>query len=166
MKTKIKNKKTKQVRRTKTNKSARKNSKPKAAKKYPAYILGIVLAVFLFAESALVLNATPKDWQAGASVLDVSSGITSMVSDLKVAATPVEFTVVSVQEFYNQSAIAMAQLLDGSNVPGPMLAISGVNNFYNVASQQLAQVLDLSSFYKPAYSPELSSRVAGASIRK
>lgn len=155
-------------RKAKTKKVSRKQIK-KSESMYPAYVLGIVLVAVLLSESALFMSATPADWHAGFSVLDMSSGVASMVSDVKVAMEPTNFTFHAVNDFYNQAAIASTQYFDlsGSNNSNtdPLMAVLGINNFYKAASQQMADVLDLSNYvtnYKDSFQPI----VAGASISR
>jgi len=136
-------------------------------KTYEAYLLGIALVVMIVGETALISNSTAADWHAGLSVLDMSPSISQTVSDMKVAFAPVAFTVNSINEFYQASALASAQILDMSSSspdqPSPGEFVYGVNNFYQMAANEMTNVLDLSN-----YMPSTSSapRVAGISITR
>jgi hypothetical protein len=129
-------------------------------KQYPAYMLGIALVTFVLLESAILSPATTQDWHAGLSMLDVSSGVTAMASDLKLALQPTMFTYQAVDDFYNQAAVASTDVLDVTNQDSDsVMAVTGINNFYQVASKEMANVLDISNYASP-WQPQ----VAGASV--
>jgi hypothetical protein len=132
------------------------------SKTYSAYVLGIILVVALLFESALVLNTTSTDWNNGFSILDVSSGVSTMVSDVKFAFEPATSAAASINDFYNQAAVATTQLLDPTlpdQTGSPTTFVYGVDNFYQMAANQMASILDLSN-YTNVWQP----KVAGASI--
>jgi hypothetical protein len=153
----------KKVSRTKKAK-ATPSKRAKRAKKYPIHVLVIAVALLVTAESSLILNASTPDWKAGVAILDMTDGIHSMVSDVKFAFEPAATTFASVNEFYDQSAVASTQLLDtrsSSYTADPLMAVTGVNDFYEVASRELTHILDLSN-YNLSFQPQ----VAGATVER
>lgn len=143
----------------------KKISKKSKAREYPAYMLGIALFVALASEAAVLAPATPADWQASLSVLDMSSGISSTALDLKLAFEPATMTAQAVNEFYAQAADVATSAVDLSNPnPDMLTAVFAVNNFYKEATQQMASILDLSN-YTTHYEDNWQPQVAGASIR-
>ena len=131
-------------------------------KQYPAYVLAIILSVFLLGEGWLGLNTTKSDWQAGASVLDVSAQVSDMVSDMEFVLAPANDTIAAINEFYHQATIAALQTFDISGTADPLAFARGVNDFYNQASDQLISVLDISNYFVSPNTPQ----VAGVSIQK
>lgn len=131
-------------------------------KYYSPYLLGILLFTVIILEGALMSSATPADWQAGFSVLDVSSSVSSLKSDVSYIAEPAIFAASSINEFYNQAAIAAIPLFDFSDTTGTMAFVDGVNDFYQIAATEMANVLDISNYSTFSYQP----KVAGASISR
>ncbi|MBX4204883.1 MAG: hypothetical protein KW788_01685 [Candidatus Doudnabacteria bacterium] len=131
-------------------------------KHYSVHALVIAIALLITGESALMLNATAADWKGGLAILDVSSGVSAMASDVAFVSQPTVQTVSAVNEFYNQAAISAAQLLDASaQTENTFAFVYGVNDFYKLSSQKLAGLLDVSN-YTDSWGPQ----VAGASISR
>ncbi len=134
-------------------------------KTYEAYLLGLALIALVVGEVGLLNNVTPADLSSGLSILDISNSVSQSVSDVKLTLAPAAFAVDSINQFYEQSAVATTQLLDFSSPgqPSPMDLVYGVNDFYNMASKEVVSVLDLSN-----YMPSNSNvpMVAGASISR
>lgn len=154
MKIKTKKKKTKQI---------KKQPYRSKTKKYSAHYLALVLATALILEGVLFGITTGPDWRNAAQILDVSSGISEVQSNLIVTFQPMSDLVSSVNQFYQLSAIQMSQLLDLSD--GGIgfevaMVYGGISEFYRQASMQMAQVLDFSS------SSSWPAKVAGISIKK
>lgn len=142
---------------TKTKKTTTKRVRQE--KNYPAYYLAVILAGVLILEGLLLGAATPKAWQHGLEVLDVSSGIENVLNDSFSAVEPMLVQIDSINEFYQMAATEMMVLLDASD--SDILAFpKAVNEFYTLASTEMEEVLDLSDSF--AYWP----RVAGASISR
>lgn len=156
MKTKKKTK-TKKVLKTKTP-----AKRIKKAKQYPAHYLALGLIIFVVCESLVLAPATKADWSAGFSLLDVSSQVTSTSADIKFAFEPEMMAATGINDFYNQSALAMMQLMTPSDTYTPMMFVDGVNKFYQDASNQMYAILDLSN---SSNSPNVPM-VAGISISK
>jgi hypothetical protein len=146
MKEKTKNKKV----------TVRGNSKEK---NYPAYYLALVLAGVLILEGLLLGAATPRAWQHGLEILDISQGVELVANDSYWAIEPMLVQMDSIQEFYDLAATEMMVLLDASE--SDVLSFpKAVNEFYRLASIEMEKVLDLSE--NISYWP----RVAGTSISK
>jgi hypothetical protein len=143
-------------------KSNTKTSKPRNSRKeknYPAYYLAVVLAGVLILEGLLLGAATPKAWQEGLEILDVSSGVGLVMSDTYTVIEPMLIQMDSINEFYQLAATEMMGLLDSSDYD-VLRFPKTVNRFYELASIEMEQMLDLSE--NLAYWP----RIAGASISR
>jgi hypothetical protein len=128
-------------------------------KNYPAYYLALVLAGVLILEGLLLGAATPKAWQHGLEILDVSQGVDLVMTDSYWAVEPMLTQIDSIHEFYELAATEMMVLLDASE--SDVLSFpKAVNEFYRLASVEMEKVLDLSE--NMSYWP----RVAGTSISK
>lgn len=139
-------------------KNKNKNQKPSVTKKsrrtrnksYPVHLLAIAIAVLVTVESLIAFGTTSNDWKQGFAILDVSEGVTSMVSDVSFVAQPAVSAIASVNEFYKQAAVATNQLLAPTATEDPMMFVYGVNDFYNLAADELAGMLDISNVPKIA----------------
>ena len=139
-------------------------TKKQKVRTYEAYLLGLAIITVVAAEVGFANYATSSDWHDGFAVLDLSSSVSQTVSDMKVAFAPAGFALESINGFYEQSAVAMTQVLDmsaSSDQSSPMDLVYGVNDFYQMATNEMANVLDLSD-YLPSASQQ--PRVAGASV--
>lgn len=134
-------------------------SKTRKEKNYPAYYLAIVLAGVLILEGLLLGAATPKAWQQGLEILDVSSSMDLVLSDSYTLVEPLLVQMDSITKFYELAANEMMVLLDASDAD--VLAFpKAVNEFYELASIEMENMLDLSE--NIGYWP----RVAGTSISR
>jgi hypothetical protein len=77
---------------------------------------------------------------------------------MKFAFEPMKFAADSVNEFYNQAAIAAIGLFDVSD-SRPMAAVDMFTDAYQGVTSQIASVLDLSNYFAPQ-----QPAVAGASF--
>lgn len=143
-----------------------KNKKPAVrskTKKYSARYLALILAVTLILEGVLFGITTGPDWNSTSQILDISSGVSEVQSDLIITIQPMSNLVSSINQFYQLSAIQMAKLLDLSDSNaglGFSLVYDGVSEFYQQAGSQMVQVLDFSN------QASWPAKVAGISISK
>jgi len=115
---------------------------------YEVQYLAVAIIVFLLLEVGLFSIADQADWQAGASLLDMSSSINRVSSDLAEVFQPVTNTISDLNLFYQTATTAMIQLLDMSsaNFFGPLtVVVDGVYEFYQQAADQMASLLDMNS---------------------
>ncbi|MBX4188330.1 MAG: hypothetical protein KW793_04330 [Candidatus Doudnabacteria bacterium] len=131
--------------------------KRRGEKYYPAQYLAIALAVVLLLEGFLMGVSTTQNWKTGLEILDLSSSVDSVMSDVYFAIEPMVDQYVSVTQFYQMAADEMMVMLDVSD-SDPLAFFKGVNEFYQLASIEMEQMLDLSGDFQNA------GRVAGAFI--
>jgi len=123
-----------------------KKTKNKKAQ-YHAHYLAIIMIVFLLIEAALFSIAGQTDWQEGLNLLDMSSAVGNVQSDMQVVFQPMVDTISDLNLFYQSAATAMTQLLDvseSSYFEPLMVVVDGVNEFYQQAADQMALILDVS----------------------
>jgi hypothetical protein len=145
----------------KTKVKTKTNIKKAKVKKYKVHHLGIILAAVLLLEGILIGATTKADWQKGSEILDISTAVVETMQDTAVTFQPMLDVALGINEFYQQSATEMAELLDLSDADMTneiIIVYSGVDNFYAQASHEMEKLLDLSDSI--SYFPS----VAGASI--
>jgi hypothetical protein len=143
---------------TKT-KSKTTGGRSKKQKAYPAYYLAVILAGALLLEGLLLGAATPRSWQHGLEVLDVSSGVSLVLADTYEVIEPMLIQIDNVTKFYEMAATETMVLFDSSD--NDVLAFPrGVNEFYRLASIEMEEILDISD--QVTYWPQ----IAGASISR
>ncbi len=138
-------------------------TKKQKAQNYSAHTLAIVLAVALILEGIVFGTATSADWQNAATILDVSSAVTTTAHDVSVTFQPLTELMGDIDEFYALAAIEMEQILDlsDSQIGSEMtMAYYGIGDFYKLATDQMMAVMDVSN------SPLLQGSVAGMSIQR
>ncbi len=151
--------KTKAKKKNKTTKTHARKARPQ---KYESHYLVIVLVVFLLLEGVLVTSAQATDWQYGFQVLDMSSSVAQIATDLSVTFEPIINAVQGVDQFYQLAATQMTVLLDLSSIDpiGQIgMVTDGVYEFYQSAATEMAALLDLSAMGNP-----WSGNIAGVSV--
>jgi hypothetical protein len=137
-----------------------KQTKKHKAHHYHAAYLFVAIALLLLIEAGF-MSATPDTIQTSTQILDMSSAVKEVGTDLVAVTQPMIDTVTDINQFYQLATTAMMQVLDLSDLD-PTQSLSfitdGVNSFYDQASTQMAEVLDLSN------SQSWPARVAGVSI--
>ena len=127
----------------------------------PPRYLALTLIFFLLIEAGLGTYATTADWQAGAAVLDVTSGLSIVSNDISATIQPAVEMYDNISQFYRLAANEMMLLLDLSeshpwqDADGIFI---GVSEFYQLSADQLSFLLD------PSVVSIWPSRVAGISI--
>ena len=133
------------------------------ARNYSAHTLAIVLAIALILEGIVFGTATSADWQNAATILDVSSAVTTTAHDMSVTFQPLTELMGNIDEFYELATVEMEQILDlsDSQIGSEMtMAYYGISDFYKLATDQMMAVMDVSN------SPLLQGSVAGISIQR
>jgi hypothetical protein len=140
-------------------KSKTKATKRRGEQQYPAYLIAVILSAMLLLEGFLLGVATPGAWEKGLEVLDISSAVQAVASDVAVVVEPLMEQYDNVNTFYQMAATEMMVMLDVSDTD-PFAFFRGVNEFYRLASIEMAELLD--------FSDDLAAlpQVAGASISR
>lgn len=142
-------------------KKMKKNSK--RSENHPPHYLALALIALLLIEGVIGTATSAADWQNGLSMLDVTSAVSEVSSDVAKTFEPMVETVLNINLFYGMSTNHMTELLDLSDYDlfeEVNNVVSGVNDFYDQASTQMIAILDFSS------TSTWPARVAGVSIEK